>query len=134
MSPARDLNASSSPLLYLDDIQADLYRLLSLFYSGVGIIQRDAPGDTEDSSPGQGPALEHTIQELSREFVAVKTQLRQRIAALENRPREEPPLAALLQETRELDQVLQAKVAAFEQELPWFKEHVAQLINRSANL
>ncbi|KAI5191153.1 hypothetical protein NECID01_1322 [Nematocida sp. AWRm77] len=135
MQSSNDLYPSKEAGTSLDAIHTDMYKLLSLFYSGVGIIQRDAPGE-EREDKARAEALNAQIAEISSEFVQARDRLLQRVEELESKEKkkEKVSIEELLKETRELDAELKARIELFEKELPRFKEHVDKLIRDSVAL
>ncbi|OAG28898.1 hypothetical protein NEDG_01037 [Nematocida displodere] len=120
---------TDSPLLYLDEIQVDLYKLFSLFYSGIGIIQRDAPAESEEKDTEAILRLENNVKEIIGHFITTKERLLKRVAALEAHPKEKEDLSPLVEETRRLDAILSSKISELKKDLPFFRDHVTQLIN-----
>ncbi|KAI5186150.1 hypothetical protein NEHOM01_1315 [Nematocida homosporus] len=128
--------SDKSPLLYLDEIQVDIYRLLTLFYSGLGIVQRDSPvaSSEQEASPDEVLRLENNIQEIIGQFNVTKERVLSRVSALEQMPVDEGKIERLLQESRELDELLKKKIEEFELELPLLKNQVDGLVDEMSEL
>ncbi|KAH9385876.1 uncharacterized protein NEMAJ01_0772 [Nematocida major] len=125
MSPEN--SEEKAAIFHLDEVQSNFYKLLTLFYSGIGIIQRDAPARNERENPDALLRLENNIKEIIGQFITTKEKLKVRIEEIEGRTEEFSQLGALIEETRELDEVLLEKVALLEAELPLLKEEVNRL-------
>ncbi|KAI5192315.1 hypothetical protein NEMIN01_1944 [Nematocida minor] len=127
-------SSQNSPIFCLDEIQSNLYKLLSLFYSGIGIIQRDSPIDGEIEDADAILRLENNIKEIIGQFITTKDKLAAQIEALEGAASEFGSLDSLIEETRALDKALADKVNILELELPLYKEHLDQLIKEACEI
>ncbi|KAI5171132.1 hypothetical protein NEFER03_0534 [Nematocida sp. LUAm3] len=123
--------AYKSPLFHLDSIQADMYKLFSLFYSGIGIIQRDSYEAAKGEDPEKILHLKNTLKEIIGQFNQVKERVRSRIEEIENTPVKTPEIEDLLKETRELDVVLKAKVEDMEKDLPLLQDYFSDMLKKS---
>ncbi|KAI5166847.1 hypothetical protein NEIG_01831 [Nematocida sp. ERTm5] len=117
-----------SPFFYLDEIQANFYKLFSLFYSGIGIIQRDSPAKNEKPDQDAILRLENNIKEIIGQFITTREKLEERILKIEKEKPSFDSLENLLEKTRELDKIMQNKVKVLEEELPLFREAVEEII------
>lgn len=121
---------SKSPFMYLDEIQIDILRLLSLFYTGIGIIQRDSPPKTKDIQvdPEEVVRLESNIKEIIGQLCATKKRITERVSKLKAEAINSDDISLLIKETRELDLKLEKKIAELEKDLPLFKEYIDEMI------
>lgn len=122
-------STEDSPLFRLDEIQSNFYKLLSLFYSGIGIIQRDSPAENDKTEPDAILRLENNIKEIIGQFITTKDKLIEQIEDLERESIDFTEIDNLLKETRELDKILAEKVDTLKKELPLYKEYLYELID-----
>lgn len=120
---------SNNPIFSLDEIQTNFYKLLSLFYSGIGIIQRDAPARNEKENTDAILRLENNIKEIIGQFITTKEKLMTRVDEIEKREKTAESLEELIEKTRTLDKELENKVELLESELPLLKESIDDLIS-----
>jgi len=105
--------------------------MLALFYSGVGIIQRDAPKHGGSADANEVSQLEGNVQEIIAHFTAATADLLSMVKDLEENSQEEEEIGDLIRITRELDAVLEEKIKRAEEDLPLFKEHFEKLVDRT---
>lgn len=129
-----DDRTEGSSFFLLDEIQSNLYKLLSLFYSGIGIIQRDAPGEDSTADTDELLRLENNIKEIIGQFITTKEKLFEQIDALEKEKETFPSLDSLLQKTRELDRKLTKKISTIKKELPLFQDHLNELVEEISKI
>ncbi|KAI5179750.1 hypothetical protein NEOKW01_0213 [Nematocida sp. AWRm80] len=155
----KEIESKIVPYLYLDEIQIDLYRLFNLYYSGLGIIQRDSPRKSDTSQGEDILRLENNIKEIIGQFIITKDRVLKRVSTLEeyhqdklsnstkqidtlvntretdsNLKRlkeEDPEIYELIKRTRELDGILDKKIKRYNKELPLLNEYIEQLINET---
>ncbi|KAI5135693.1 hypothetical protein NEAUS04_1028 [Nematocida ausubeli] len=124
-----DEDSDDSPFFYLDEIQSNLYKLLSLFYSGIGIIQRDSPPENQRADPDVILRLENNIKEIIGQFITTRQKLIDRISKLESEKSSFSCLPELLQKTRDLDVILEIKMKKLQEELPLLTEVIDELVD-----
>lgn len=120
---------SRTLLFTLDEVQADLYKLFGLFYSGLGIIQRDSPKQAEEKETDAILRLENNVKEIIGQYITTREQLQRNIRRLESIDPAEDALEALVEESRTLDVQLEARTAKMKKDIPLLEEYVKELIN-----
>lgn len=112
----------------IDKLQSDIVHLLFLFYTSVGVIQRDASAAALDRDRGieteQTLRMENNISELIGSLVTTKKRICEALQDLEGFLRDAEDNGAitrLLEESQALDTQLREKMEETERELPLLK-------------
>lgn len=118
----------------IDGLQSEIVHLLFLFYTSIGVIQRDAPplnpADPKHLETEQSLRIENNISELIGSIITTKNKITERIRALEEMygKKAKRTMGPLAEESSLLDGEIREQIKEMERELPFFKEFLEKKI------
>jgi hypothetical protein len=119
----------------ISEIQSEVAHILFLFYTSIGVIQRDAPplGTGEQVESAHSLRLENNMSELIGSLVTTRRRVMEKCRELESLREEcsEEELARLKEESSLLDGDIKREIERMATDLPFFKRFLEKKLQES---
>jgi hypothetical protein len=120
----------------ISELQAEVAHILFLFYTSIGIIQRDAPmlGAEEQKIETEASLrLENNTSELIGSMVTTRNRIMAKIGEIERMEEcTEAELDRLREESSSLDRELQREIERMDADLPFFKRFLEKRLEAAS--